>query len=423
MNSQTVYVFKVYLPMGSRKRDIWRIIALRPNHTLEQFHKTIQRAFSRIEDHHWILYLGKPGREGVMRYSSYKPMKADYTDEETILGAKVMLSELTLRKNKRYYYLYNFMYEWWHPVYFLGEKPAKQNVKYPATIELFGSSPPEHPFDYEGGFRYKPVKNSIIDLINRQSKTGDVPPEYKALIDSLELKENVSFQDLEIILAAFEDAHEAPYIAGVLRGLAAGGFSYIPSWLFFWMIDIQPVRFPATNRAILELLNVLHSILRKFSRELSSGGYTIFRPEYKGNIQDVFFEKCIDIRSEIAGFLKGLIDAKPRQLDEQGFERFRRLAQLDIDIYDCLRSKRKLIKRGKYLFPDGWENEIAGLWNKSFELICWLSVAFRDKDLKSTTEELVERTRQATYQNAGRNDPCPCGSGKKYKKCCMNKKT
>jgi uncharacterized protein YecA (UPF0149 family) len=21
----------------------------------------------------------------------------------------------------------------------------------------------------------------------------------------------------------------------------------------------------------------------------------------------------------------------------------------------------------------------------------------------------------------GRNEPCPCGSGKKYKKCCMNK--
>ncbi len=23
----------------------------------------------------------------------------------------------------------------------------------------------------------------------------------------------------------------------------------------------------------------------------------------------------------------------------------------------------------------------------------------------------------------GRNDPCPCGSGKKYKKCCLQKKT
>ena len=24
-------------------------------------------------------------------------------------------------------------------------------------------------------------------------------------------------------------------------------------------------------------------------------------------------------------------------------------------------------------------------------------------------------------QKVGRNDPCPCGSGKKFKKCCMNK--
>ena len=24
------------------------------------------------------------------------------------------------------------------------------------------------------------------------------------------------------------------------------------------------------------------------------------------------------------------------------------------------------------------------------------------------------------YQNVGRNDPCPCGSGKKFKKCCLN---
>jgi hypothetical protein len=25
-------------------------------------------------------------------------------------------------------------------------------------------------------------------------------------------------------------------------------------------------------------------------------------------------------------------------------------------------------------------------------------------------------------KNIGRNDPCPCGSGKKYKKCCMDEK-
>ena len=26
------------------------------------------------------------------------------------------------------------------------------------------------------------------------------------------------------------------------------------------------------------------------------------------------------------------------------------------------------------------------------------------------------------YKKIGRNDPCPCGSGKKFKNCCMNKK-
>ena len=26
-----------------------------------------------------------------------------------------------------------------------------------------------------------------------------------------------------------------------------------------------------------------------------------------------------------------------------------------------------------------------------------------------------------TGPKIGRNDPCPCGSGKKYKKCCLNK--
>ena len=24
------------------------------------------------------------------------------------------------------------------------------------------------------------------------------------------------------------------------------------------------------------------------------------------------------------------------------------------------------------------------------------------------------------HRKTGRNDPCPCGSGKKYKKCCLN---
>ena len=33
-------------------------------------------------------------------------------------------------------------------------------------------------------------------------------------------------------------------------------------------------------------------------------------------------------------------------------------------------------------------------------------------------DQTVKRTPQKAVKKPGRNDPCPCGSGKKYKKCC-----
>ena len=35
-------------------------------------------------------------------------------------------------------------------------------------------------------------------------------------------------------------------------------------------------------------------------------------------------------------------------------------------------------------------------------------------------KDVHQSTHQAISNKVGRNDPCPCGSGKKFKKCCMN---
>ena len=55
----------------------------------------------------------------------------------------------------------------------------------------------------------------------------------------------------------------------------------------------------------------------------------------------------------------------------------------------------------------------------------------RQKEMKIIGKEIVELSRNKRSQKhrslsqvgrkVGRNDPCPCGSGKKYKKCCLNK--
>jgi len=48
---------------------------------------------------------------------------------------------------------------------------------------------------------------------------------------------------------------------------------------------------------------------------------------------------------------------------------------------------------------------------------------FREMSARSGKEEEPEKPRPFKKKSGkvGRNDPCPCGSGKKYKRCCMNK--
>jgi uncharacterized protein YecA (UPF0149 family) len=54
------------------------------------------------------------------------------------------------------------------------------------------------------------------------------------------------------------------------------------------------------------------------------------------------------------------------------------------------------------------------------------------KKLAAMLQETVDKLDQATYTiewlkasrdgtTVGRNKPCPCGSGKKYKRCCLGK--
>jgi preprotein translocase subunit SecA len=61
-----------------------------------------------------------------------------------------------------------------------------------------------------------------------------------------------------------------------------------------------------------------------------------------------------------------------------------------------------------------------------------LKISFKEEQVPSNQQEKEtynnkeenlndNRTEQNNHQKAGRNDPCPCGSGKKYKKCCYPK--
>ena len=52
-----------------------------------------------------------------------------------------------------------------------------------------------------------------------------------------------------------------------------------------------------------------------------------------------------------------------------------------------------------------------------YELPQWEEI-FSESELKKLYKEQKESTTIRKGKKIGRNDPCPCGSGKKYKKCC-----
>jgi Preprotein translocase subunit SecA (ATPase, RNA helicase) len=43
------------------------------------------------------------------------------------------------------------------------------------------------------------------------------------------------------------------------------------------------------------------------------------------------------------------------------------------------------------------------------------------KEVSTNVESTEKKTIQRKESKIGRNDPCPCGSGKKYKQCCGKK--
>ena len=64
-----------------------------------------------------------------------------------------------------------------------------------------------------------------------------------------------------------------------------------------------------------------------------------------------------------------------------------------------------------------YKNMVAARADWLYELPQWKEI-FSGSELKKLYKEQKESTTIRKGKKIGRNDPCPCGSGKKYKKCC-----
>lgn len=64
-----------------------------------------------------------------------------------------------------------------------------------------------------------------------------------------------------------------------------------------------------------------------------------------------------------------------------------------------------------------YKNMVAAKADWLYQLEQWKAI-FTEEELKALYKEQKESGTIRKEKKIGRNDPCPCGSGKKYKKCC-----
>jgi hypothetical protein len=99
------------------------------------------------------------------------------------------------------------------------------------------------------------------------------------------------------------------------------------------------------------------------------------------------------------------------------------------DIYPCLLHVSDLLG----VQFDGYDNleaivsrqrkeEFILLQKHEMELHKKLAAEIRNREsVETMPRSISESTIINDSDRVGRNDPCPCGSGKKFKKCCINK--
>ncbi len=122
----------------------------------------------------------------------------------------------------------------------------------------------------------------------------------------------------------------------------------------------------------------------------------------KGTVKELA-EKYGITTLEMAGFLDGINDSL---VEENPIETMDEDTEVSL-VFD----KEKL-----------YMNMVDARADWLYNLPQWENIFDEDKRKALTKEAKNMHTIVRAEKKVGRNDPCPCGSGKKYKHCCMNKK-
>ena len=395
-----IYQFKITLEYGT---EIWRTIDIRGDQTLDNLHEAIQIAFNWDNDHLYSFFLSgrywdkkteyvsewNINNTGINMQSGLKPQNTD----------KTTISSLGLTQGATISYIFDYGDSWKHKIKLINIIEQKTGARYPRTVERYGEAPKQYP-------DYNEEEDAVPELSDEEilTKLGNFASLAVKVKETIRVSngKNLSCNALKKQYAVAMELHEAIRKKPELWEL----FNLYTSFMAVeWVIQMP------RNLAQLKLVNEALSMglswsditnpaifLTDRAAILVKAGMTEqARDQIKSNLER-FSEN--DFVQLMAGDALGAL--KDYAAAEQQYRHCLKLAD-DQDYYVSVQKQLiPMLKMvGKTVEAETLEEEHR---ENSNELMSPFMPA----------KPIVRKT-----PKVGRNDPCPCGSGKKYKKCCF----
>ncbi|GAB6183351.1 UPF0149 family protein [Thermodesulfovibrio hydrogeniphilus] len=220
-----------------------------------------------------------------------------------------------------------------------------------------------------------------------------------------------------------DKAFTLPQLEGFLYGIAIVPDMILPSEWLDRLLGVPKVVFNSET----EMEELIGNLFEAYNIVLDRFNEGSLKFPY--NVKDASEEQLQEVKEWLNGFISGLmmrkeiwikeileLTSKPEDLKIQ----FQELFVKSFFILSCFIHPKELEEESKILEnvdPSKTKDEI-------IKEILPVSINIIIDYAKIMQEKLAEHLREnidnipAKKTKVGRNDPCPCGSGKKYKKCC-----
>lgn len=381
-------------PWGHPK--VTRTIALSGRHSLEQLHAAIIDAFDFEDDHLHAFFLNGHAWDREFGYFS----RPDSGEKET---ASAKLDSLKLQQNQRFLYLFDYADEHRFGVRVANIEATLEGPNEPELLESVGVAPKPYPED-----------DGEMEAKAETTRVAEPDPAWRDLSDRIRVRLGPP-EDVEQLALPEPAPTEQLSLANELLDRVGGDESMldrIANWsgtaVVDWLIGLPNVL--AREEKTTEALALSDRLSTYSFGELLEPWMALWAAtENQRERAFELVESSLGKNPGDAAVLADLGVALERLGDaaraERCYREALRFAGTDLEF------RRKTIATLVRLL----ESQGRSLEVKQLELS---ESRWRSRFLSTSAVTGVPQTVKNSAPKVGRNDPCPCGSSKKYKKCC-----